>query len=133
MNVTLGHPHALRTLLGTVLFMTVTGILCVALGTIIRSTAGGIATFAGLLFVLPGINAILPSALSDAINPYLPSNAGTGDRVRHAGRAHPLAVGRVRAVLRIHRSCCSRSPRTCSSAATPRKLVLAAWARGQAR
>jgi ABC-2 type transport system permease protein len=76
-NVTLSHPHALRTLLGTVLFMTVTGILCVALGTIIRSTAGAIATFAGLLFVLPGITDILPSSIGDSINPYLPSNAGT--------------------------------------------------------
>jgi ABC-2 type transport system permease protein len=75
-NVTLGHPHALRTLVGTVLFMTVTGILCVALGTIIRSTAGGIATFAGLLFVLPGIVDILPSNIGDSISPYLPSSAG---------------------------------------------------------
>jgi ABC-2 type transport system permease protein len=75
-NVTLAHPHALRTLVGTVLFVTVTGILCVALGTIIRRTAGGIATFAGLLFVLPGINEILPSSISNSINPYLPSSAG---------------------------------------------------------
>jgi ABC-2 type transport system permease protein len=75
-NVSLAHPGALRTLFGTVLFLTVTGILCVALGTIIRRTAGGIATFAGLLFVLPGINEILPSSISNAINPYLPSSAG---------------------------------------------------------
>ena len=75
-NVSLGHSHALRTLVGTVLFMTVTGILCVALGTIIRSTAGGIATFAGLLFVLPGIVDILPSEIGNSIGPYLPSNAG---------------------------------------------------------
>ena len=75
-NVTLGHPHALRTLVGTVLFMTATGVLCVALGTIIRSTAGAIATFAGLLFVLPGIIDILPSEIGNSINPYLPSSAG---------------------------------------------------------
>jgi ABC-type transport system involved in multi-copper enzyme maturation permease subunit len=75
-NVTLGHQHALRTLVGTVLFMTVTGVLCVALGTIIRSTAGAIATFAALLFVLPGIVDILPSEIGNSINPYLPSNAG---------------------------------------------------------
>ncbi len=75
-NVSLGHPHALRTLVGVVLFMTVTGVLCVALGTIIRSTAGAIATFAGLLFVLPGIVDILPSEIGDSINPYLPSSAG---------------------------------------------------------
>jgi ABC-2 type transport system permease protein len=75
-NVTLGDPHALRTLVGTVLFMTATGVLCVALGTIIRSTAGAIATFAGLLFVLPGIVDILPSEIGNSINPYLPSSAG---------------------------------------------------------
>jgi hypothetical protein len=74
--VSLGHPHALRTLVGVVLFMTITGILCVALGTIIRSTAGAIATFAGLLFVLPGIVDILPSEIGNSINAYLPSSAG---------------------------------------------------------
>jgi len=76
-NVTLSSPHALRALLGCVLFMTVTGVLCTALGTIIRSTAGSISAYVGLMFVLPGINAILPSSLSNSINPYLPSTAGT--------------------------------------------------------
>jgi ABC-2 type transport system permease protein len=89
-NVTLGHPHALRTLVGTVLFMTVTGILCVALGTIIRSTAGAIATFAGLLFVLPGIVDILPSEIGDSINPYLPSSAG-GAIAKAIPDAHTLS------------------------------------------
>jgi ABC-2 type transport system permease protein len=77
-NVTLGDPHALRAVLGTVLYMTVTGILCTALGTIIRSTAGGISAFVVLLFVLPGVIDILPSSLGNPINPYLPSVAGAG-------------------------------------------------------
>ncbi|HEY1690199.1 MAG TPA: ABC transporter permease [Solirubrobacteraceae bacterium] len=89
-NVGLGHPHALRTLVGTVLFMTVTGVLCVALGTIIRSTAGGIATFAGLLFVLPGIVDILPSEIGHSINPYLPSSAG-GAIAEASRAAHTLS------------------------------------------
>jgi ABC-type transport system involved in multi-copper enzyme maturation permease subunit len=89
-NVTLSHPHALRTLVGTVLFMTVTGILCVALGTIVRSTAGAIATFAGLLFVLPGITDILPSDISNSISPYLPSSAG-GAIARAVPDPHTLA------------------------------------------
>lgn len=75
-NVTLGHSPALRTLLGVVLYMTVTGMLCTGLGTILRSTAGGISAYVGLLFVLPGIVAILPSSIGNAINPYLPSSAG---------------------------------------------------------
>ena len=41
-----------------------------------RNTAGGIAALVGLLFVLPGVTAILPASVSDAIDPYLPLNAG---------------------------------------------------------
>ena len=44
----------------------------VSLGAIVRNTAGGIATFVGLLFVLPGMSAILPTSTQNAINPYLP-------------------------------------------------------------
>ena len=35
-----------------------------------------IATYAGLLFVLPGIVDILPSEIGNSIAPYLPSSAG---------------------------------------------------------
>jgi hypothetical protein len=73
----LGDPGALRTVIGGALFLTVLGILCVGLGGILRNTAGGIAGFVGLLFVLPGISAILPSSVNDSISPYLPLNAGT--------------------------------------------------------
>jgi ABC-type transport system involved in multi-copper enzyme maturation permease subunit len=76
-NQTLSSPHALRVFVGTVLFMFVTGVLCTALGTIIRSTAGSISAYVALMFVLPGISDILPSSLSNTINPYLPSVAGT--------------------------------------------------------
>jgi ABC-2 type transport system permease protein len=76
-NQTFGSPHALRVFVGTVLFMSLTGILCTALGTIIRSTAGSISAYVGLMFVLPGISDILPSSISNSINPYLPSVAGT--------------------------------------------------------
>ena len=48
----------------------------VGLGALVRNTAGGIATFVGLLFVLPGIVALLPASIGDAISPYLPLNAG---------------------------------------------------------
>jgi ABC-2 type transport system permease protein len=74
---TIGYPGALRTVIGAALFQTGLGVLCVGLGAILRNTAGGIATFVGLLFVLPGISAILPSSVNDAVSPYLPLNAGT--------------------------------------------------------
>jgi ABC-2 type transport system permease protein len=73
----LGDPGALRVVVGTALFLTVLGGFSLALGAIVRNTAGGIALFVGLLFVLPGITAILPATTGDAINPYLPLNAGS--------------------------------------------------------
>jgi ABC-2 type transport system permease protein len=72
----LGDPHALRVVVGTALFLTVLGILSIGIGGLVRNTAGGIALFVFLLFVLPGITAILPASIADAINPYLPLNAG---------------------------------------------------------
>ena len=73
---TLGSPGALRTVIGAALYQTVLGAMCVGLGAMLRNTAGGIATFVGLLFVLPGISAILPASLDNSISPYLPLNAG---------------------------------------------------------
>jgi ABC-2 type transport system permease protein len=74
----LGDPDALRVVIGAALFLTALSVLTVALGTIVRNTAGGIALFVGLLFVLPGIAAILPASVADTVNPYLPVNAGSG-------------------------------------------------------
>jgi ABC-2 type transport system permease protein len=73
----LGYPGALRTVIGAALYMTVLAVMCTGIGGILRNTAGGIATFVALLFVLPGISAILPSSLNNDISPYLPLNAGT--------------------------------------------------------
>jgi ABC-type transport system involved in multi-copper enzyme maturation permease subunit len=73
----LGDPHALRAVVGTALFLTVLGALAVGIGALVRNTAGGIALFVFLLFVLPGITAILPASVADSINPYLPLNAGS--------------------------------------------------------
>jgi hypothetical protein len=77
-NVSISAPHALRTIVGAALFTTGVGALCVALGTIVRRTAGGIAAFVGVFFVLPVIVEILPSSMSNPIHPYLPNNAGGG-------------------------------------------------------
>ena len=74
-----GAPHVARAVVGAALFLTVVGLLGVALGALVRNTAGGIATFAGVLFVLPGIAAILPNSWGDSINPYLPIECGRGD------------------------------------------------------
>jgi ABC-2 type transport system permease protein len=75
-NVGLGAPHAFRAVLGTALYVTGTGMLCTAFGTMLRATAGGISAFVVILFVLPPILFLLPTGTANAINPYLPSVAG---------------------------------------------------------
>ena len=76
LNVGLGAPHALRAIVGSALFLTVLGVFCVAIGALVRNSAGGISTFVAVMFVIPGLAEILPASVGDAINPYLPSNAG---------------------------------------------------------
>jgi ABC-type transport system involved in multi-copper enzyme maturation permease subunit len=75
-NVALGHPGVFRALVGAALFLTAMGLFGLALGAIVRSTAGGIAALAGIVFVLPPIVGLLPSSVANSIDPYLPSNAG---------------------------------------------------------
>jgi ABC-2 type transport system permease protein len=76
-QTSLGHAPALRAWVGSALYLAVLSVLALSLGAIVRNTAGGIALFAGLLFVVPGLAAILPTSTQNAINPYLPSVAGT--------------------------------------------------------
>ena len=88
----ISSPGALRTVIGAALYMTVLAVMCTGLGGILRNTAGGIATFVGLLFVLPGIVAILPSSLNNDISPYLPLNAGTTVASHTFDNSNHLAV-----------------------------------------
>jgi ABC-2 type transport system permease protein len=76
-DTTLSHPHVLRSVIGAALYLTATGLLGLSLGALVRNTAGGIATFAGIMFVLPGLSAILPNSWGNSIDPYLPLNAGS--------------------------------------------------------
>lgn len=71
------HAHgAVRAIIAVAGYLAMVGILGIAFGTIIRNTAGGIATLVGLLLVLPGLGLLLPSDWQHHILPYLPSNAG---------------------------------------------------------
>ena len=71
------HPHVARAVIGAALFLAVVGLLGLAFGALLRNTAGGISTLFGVMFVLPPLNALLPSNWSNTIDPYLPLSAGT--------------------------------------------------------
>ncbi len=87
----IGDPGALRVLLGTVLFLTVMGMMCVGLGGWVRNSAGGIAAFVGLIFVVSGVVAILPSSIANSVSPYLPFNAATAVATHHFDNSHHLS------------------------------------------
>jgi ABC-2 type transport system permease protein len=72
-GVALGDPGASRAVFGSALYLAVVGVMGVGLGFLIRSTAGGIASLIGLLFVLP---VLVASLHRSSLQRYLPSMAG---------------------------------------------------------
>jgi len=63
-------------LLGDPSTVMLVGIFALGIGAIVRNTAGGIATFAAIFFVIPPLMNILPTSWNNAISQYLPSEAG---------------------------------------------------------
>jgi ABC-2 type transport system permease protein len=76
LGVSIAAPGALRSIFGAALYGTVAGMIGVALGALFRNTAAGIATFAGVFFVIPPLTGLLPASISDHLSQYLPSYAG---------------------------------------------------------
>jgi ABC-2 type transport system permease protein len=75
-GASLSDPGVLRVVLGAGLYLTVVGLLGMALGFIIRNTAGAITTLFGILLILPVLGEVLPADWASHVVPYLPSNAG---------------------------------------------------------
>jgi len=75
-GTSLSGSGALRAMVGVAGFLALIGVFSVALGFVVRSTAGGVATLFGLLLVAPTLGLLLPAAWRDHVLPYLPSNAG---------------------------------------------------------
>jgi ABC-2 type transport system permease protein len=75
-GTTVSADGAVQAIVGVAGYLALIGVFSVALGFIIRSTAGGVAVLFGLLLVLPTLGLLLPSGWRDNLLPYLPSNAG---------------------------------------------------------
>ncbi|HVM66791.1 MAG TPA: hypothetical protein VMU14_18120 [Acidimicrobiales bacterium] len=92
-GVPLSTPGALRAVFGVALYLTVLSVLAVALGFIIRNTAGAITALFAIIIVLPAIAAALPSSWQRSIVPYLPSSAGQAVFMTHhvPNSMHPWA------------------------------------------
>ena len=75
-HLSLGSPGALRSVIGVGLYLGILAVLAVGLGTIIRSSAGGIAALVGLLLVLPTLSQAIPASIRGSVEKFLPANAG---------------------------------------------------------
>jgi ABC-2 type transport system permease protein len=75
-DIAFTHPGVARAVVGAGLYLAVIGLFGLGLGAVVRNTAGGIALFAGLMFVLPPLMNVLPQSWNNAISPYLPLQAG---------------------------------------------------------
>ena len=76
LQISFSHHGVARSVFGGALYLMLVGIFALAVGAITRNTAGGIAVFAAIFFVIPPLMNILPSSWNHAISPYLPSEAG---------------------------------------------------------
>jgi ABC-2 type transport system permease protein len=75
-GVSIGDPHVLRAVIGAASYLAAAGLLGLALGAILRSTASAISTLVALLFVLFLLAQALPSPWNDDVAKYLPGRAG---------------------------------------------------------
>ena len=75
--VSLGDPGVLRSIAGAGLYLTVLGVFALAIGGLIRHTAGAIATVIGVVLVLPLLTHFLPGSIGRHVNAYLPEQAGS--------------------------------------------------------
>jgi len=74
-QISFSHPGVARAVIGGAVYLMLVGLFALALGAIVRNTAGGIATFAAIFFVIPPLLNILPTSWNDAISPWLPDSA----------------------------------------------------------
>ena len=75
-SVSLGDSGVLRAVLGSAVYLTAVGLAGLALGTLLRRTAGAIATLFGVVLVLPALVSALPSPWDTDVSKYLPSEVG---------------------------------------------------------
>lgn len=74
-SASLSDPGVLRAVLGSAVQLTGVGVLGLALGALVRNTAGSVATLFGVTLLLPGLMGLFPDSFANAVSPYLPSNA----------------------------------------------------------
>jgi ABC-type transport system involved in multi-copper enzyme maturation permease subunit len=74
--VSLSQPGVTRAVIGSGLYLTVLGLFALAIGSLIRHTAGAITTVIGLVLVIFPLAGLLPDSWGAHVHAYLPTVAG---------------------------------------------------------
>jgi ABC-2 type transport system permease protein len=74
--VALGDPGVTRAVFGGGLYLTVLGLFALAIGALIRHTAGAITGVIAFVLVLAPLTQLIPGSIGKYIHAYLPSEAG---------------------------------------------------------
>jgi ABC-2 type transport system permease protein len=74
--ISLSQPGVTRATIGAILYLTVLGLFALAVGGLIRHTAGAIATVIALVIVVPPLVSLIPGTIANHIHGYLPVTAG---------------------------------------------------------
>jgi len=72
----LGDGETVRILLGLPLYLVGVALLALAIGALVRRTAGAMATVLGLLLVVETVFALVPVRFFEVVSPFLPATAG---------------------------------------------------------
>jgi ABC-2 type transport system permease protein len=75
-GVSFRDPGVARAVLGGVMHLVLIGAIAIAVGAIVRRTAGAVALLFTVLLVVPGLVTLLPSPWNDTVTKYLPNAAG---------------------------------------------------------
>jgi len=76
LHTSLSDPHVLRAVFGEGLYLALLGLFALAIGQLIRHTAGAITTVIALVLVLVPLAGLLPGNLGKHVSAYLPTTAG---------------------------------------------------------
>jgi len=76
LQTSLSAPGVARSVVGGAVYLMLFGVFALALGAIVRNTAGGIATLVAVFFVIPPLLNVFPTSWQNAINPWIPNSAG---------------------------------------------------------
>ena len=76
LDVSITSPGVARAVIGGGLYLAAVGLLGIALGAILRRTAGAVAALVGVLVLTPLVSGFLPSSFQQSVGKFFPAQAG---------------------------------------------------------